>query len=99
VVDDRNVYDGGKYADQYSGHRIYYKRGSGKYSLGNMHQVNSMEELETLINTPTAKLPKKARGSLPPPPPRSRDKARKERNKDKLREQAKLRRERAKEAQ
>lgn len=113
VVDDRKTYDNGKNAENYSGHRLYYKRGSGRYSLSQMHKVKDEAELSRLVKTPDEELPEKARGSLPPPPPikelrekaakasesrKTRDKARKERNKDVLREQARARAEKARKA-
>lgn len=111
VVDKRATYQSGIHKDGYSGHELYYKRGSGRYALSKMHKVKNMAELKTLINTPDKKLPEKARGKLPPPPPinklkeaaakasesrKTRDKARKERNKDKLKAQAAARAARAK---
>lgn len=110
-LDERANFADGQYKEYYSGHHIYYRRGSGKYSLSNMHKVESWEELKKLLDMPDSKLPEKARGSLPPPPPieelkakakaasesrKARDKARKEKNKDKLREQARARAEKRK---
>jgi len=106
VVDKRNEYGGGAYAQNYSGHDLYYKRGSGRYALSKMHKVSSPAELKKLLDTPDSQLPAGAKGQLPPPPPVSklkkaakvahesrsaRDKARKERNKDVLRQQARSR--------
>jgi hypothetical protein len=106
AVDERATYGEGAYADSYSGHRLYYKRGSGRYSLSQMYPVRSESELTRLLNMPSDQLPEKASGQLPPPPPvdklrekaakasesrKARDKARKERNKDVLRAQARAR--------
>lgn len=112
VVDERATHDNGSNKDNYSGNRIYYKRGSGRYSLSTMHPVKDEAELKKLINTPDSKLPESARGSLPTDKTELdnlrkaaaqasesrtvRDKARKERNKDKLREQARARAAKAK---
>lgn len=62
IIDDRHVYNGGKNKDLHSGNRLYYKRGVGSYRLGSMHAVKDHKELKTLIDTPTAKLPAKAKG-------------------------------------
>lgn len=111
AVDDRGSYEGGINKENYSGNRLYYKRGSGAYSLKEMHPVKDEKELAALIKADAKDLPPAARGKLPPPPPlkelkakakraaegrKARDKARKERNRDLLREQAKARREKAK---
>ena len=89
--------------EAYSGHPIYYKRGSGAYSLSQMHKAKDYAELKRLILMPDDKLPEAARGTLPPPPPlkelqakaardsesrRRRDKIRKERNRELLNRQA-----------
>lgn len=107
VVDKRKSYDGGAYADNYSGHEIYYKRGSGAYALSKMHKVKNPAELKKLLDMDMKDLPKEARGKLPPPPPpaklrasadkasearKARDQARKLRMRDVLREQARARR-------
>jgi hypothetical protein len=99
VSDEREGYEGGVHSENYSGHQLYYKRGSGRYSLSQMHKVSSPAELKRLLNTPDKDLPDKAKGKLPPPPPLeklreaaekahsaryNRDKARKEKNKEKL---------------
>lgn len=65
AVDERGTYEGGAYKDNYSGHRMYYKRGSGRYSLSQMHPVSSVAELNRLSRLPDSQLPEKARGSLP----------------------------------
>jgi len=72
VYDDRKTYDSGSNSENFSGNRIYYKRGSGRYSLSQMHPVKSESELRDLILAPTRELPIAARGSLPPPPPVSK---------------------------
>jgi hypothetical protein len=106
VVDDRETYNNGENKANYSGNRLYYRRGSGRFALSTMYAVKDAAELKRLIALPDHKLPEKARGSLPPPPPvaklreaaakasegrKARDAARKERNKDVLREQARAR--------
>lgn len=113
AVDERASYSGGEYKDNYSGHRIYYKRGSGRYPLSKMYKVKDEAELKRLIALPEEKLPEAARGRLPPPPPldelrekaakdsaarKARDKARKERNADLLLAQARARAQAKKEA-
>lgn len=65
VVDERATYSGGEYQGSYSGNRLYYKRGSGRYALTQMHPVKSFAELNRLLKTPDAALPDKARGRLP----------------------------------
>jgi hypothetical protein len=65
AVDHRDRYGGGQYADGYSGHEVYYKRGSGPYALSKMHPVGSAAELRRLIAAPDSELPEAARGSLP----------------------------------
>lgn len=106
VVDDRETYDDGANKKNFSGNRLYYKRGSGRYALGKMYPVKDEAELKKLILMADDKLPEAAQGTLPPPPPvdklketaakasesrKARDAARKERNKDLLREQARAR--------
>lgn len=68
VIDDRHQYEGGAHKDKHSGHRIYYRRGSGRYSLSTMHQVRNMAELKRLIRADEAQLPEKAKGALPSDP-------------------------------
>lgn len=65
VVDDRDAYAGGEFAGNFSGHGLYYKRGSGRYSLSKMHRVKDDAELRKLIAAPDDKLPEAARGALP----------------------------------
>lgn len=65
VVDERGTYADGAYNHKYSGHRLYYKRGSGRYTLSNMHQVRTWGELYALSKLPDEELPPKARGRLP----------------------------------
>lgn len=104
--DRRDTYQGGIHKDSFSGHNIYYKRGSGRYALSKMYKVKDEAELKKLINMPDSKLPAAAKGKLPPPPPisklregaakasesrKARDAVRKARNKDKLRDQARAR--------
>lgn len=67
VFDDRNIavdLDTGAFIgnrEAWSGHRLYYRRGAGAYTLGGMYQVGSWEELRRLIRMPDAELPPKAR--------------------------------------
>lgn len=107
VRDVRDSYEGGAYSGSYSGHGLYYKRGSGRYALSKMYKIKDEGELRRLLNMKDEDLPEKARGSLPSSKEelaklkesaskaaesrKTRDKARKERNKDKLREQARAR--------
>jgi hypothetical protein len=65
AVDDRQNYEGGIHADKFSGNRMYYKRGAGRYSLSMMHQVRSMAELRRLMKMKDEDLPEAARGALP----------------------------------
>ena len=65
VVDERDTYNNGAHAEHYSGHRMYYKRGSGRYTPSQMHPVSSNAELRRLIRTPDDQLPEKAKGGLP----------------------------------
>lgn len=65
AVDDRAKYEGGAHAENYSGNTTYYKRGSGRYSLSQMHPVSGPAELKALVAAPDSKLPAAARGSLP----------------------------------
>lgn len=65
VVDERDVYEDGAHAHKYSGHKLYYKRGSGRYTLGNMHKVSTWGELHALSDLPYEELPEKAKGQLP----------------------------------
>jgi len=65
AVDERLTYQGGEHAENHSGHDLYYKRGSGRYRLSQMHKVSSATELKRLIAMPDHELPEKARGSLP----------------------------------
>jgi hypothetical protein len=65
AVDERATYEGGAHAENYSGNRLYYRRGAGRWSLASMHKVKDMGELRRLMNTPDADLPAMARGSLP----------------------------------
>jgi len=50
VIDDRDVFDGGKNKDQYSGHRLYYKGGVGAFRLGKMRKVKSFAELRRILS-------------------------------------------------
>lgn len=49
VVDNRDKFDGGRHADKYSGHRIYYKEGVGAFGLSTMHRASSLADLKTKI--------------------------------------------------
>lgn len=106
AVDERATYQGGEHSGNFSGHRLYYKRGSGRYSLSQMHKVSGKAELRRLLDTPDHELPDAAKGSLPSGAAveklrkaaasasesrKARDRDRKERNKDQLREQARAR--------
>lgn len=68
VADERDRYGGGEFAANYSGHRLYYKRGSGRYVLSKMHRVKDAEELARLVTMGDDELPEAARGSLPSDP-------------------------------
>jgi phage portal protein BeeE len=68
VVDERATYQSGAYKENYSGNRLYYRRGSGRYSLSSMQPVKSTAELRQLMDLPDDQLPEKARGRLPSGP-------------------------------
>lgn len=62
VVDDTKVFNAngnGKHDD--SQRKIYYRRGYGSFRIASMHEVKSFEEVKTLMNTPTRKLPAAAK--------------------------------------
>jgi hypothetical protein len=65
VVDLRHKTEGGIHAARYSGHTLYYKRASGRYSLSKMHKVDSTHDIKRLLNMPSNKLPKEAHGVFP----------------------------------
>lgn len=65
AVDERGTFGDGAHAHKASGHRLYYKRGCGRYALSKMHKVSSMKELRALIAMKDHELPEAARGSLP----------------------------------
>ncbi len=65
AVDERATYQGGAFAEKYSGNRVYYKRGSGRYSLSKMHPCKDMAEAHKLMRADDEDLPDAARGSLP----------------------------------
>lgn len=61
VFDDQKVFNGkgaGKHDD--SKRQIFYKRGFGSFRISSMYRVNSMEELQKLIETPHKDLPSSA---------------------------------------
>lgn len=108
VQDERNHYGGGEHEGKYSGHKLYYQRGSANgLSLNKMHPVKDHEELKKLLEMPYRDLPPKAKGKLPSTREdvralveraakdaearRAKDKAHKENNKEKLKEQARAR--------
>lgn len=64
AVDERATWDGGAHSDNYSGHRIYYKRGSDRYALSKMHRVSSAAELNRLLRMSDDELPEKAKGGV-----------------------------------
>jgi hypothetical protein len=68
AVDERATYEGGRYAGNYSGNRVFYKRGSARYSLSEMEPVKNPAHLRSLMVATDAELPTKARGSLPTDP-------------------------------
>lgn len=65
AMDERETYDNGSHKDNFSGHRIYYKRGAGRYSLKQMYRVKDLAELHRLIAMKDDELPEQARGDLP----------------------------------
>jgi len=64
VVDERHRYQGGAHKSNYSGHNLYYRRGSGPWTLSSMHKVSDPRELRRLVESPEHELPAKARGTL-----------------------------------
>lgn len=68
AVDERATYEGGAHAGSHSGNRLYYKRGSGRYSLSKMYPVKSKAELKRLLKMSDEELPELARGALPSDP-------------------------------
>jgi hypothetical protein len=65
AVDERATYEGGAHAGSFSGHQMYYKRGSGRYALSKMEPVKDEAHLRQLIAAPDKDLPARAKGSLP----------------------------------
>ena len=61
VTDDRDVFDGGKNKDQYSGNKLYYKRGGGSFAVNGMHPVKDHAEMARLMELPDDKLPELAK--------------------------------------
>ena len=58
VIDDQNVFNAnGPGKHDKSKRKIFYRRGYGSFRVPTMHQVKSLEELKTLLNTPNEKLP------------------------------------------
>jgi len=49
VIDDRDIFAGGANKDQYSGHRIYYKKGVGAFRLNTMQKIKSFAELKRVL--------------------------------------------------
>lgn len=62
VFDDHKIFNAhgeGKHGDD-ADRTIYYRRGYGSFRIANMHKVESMDELRTMIDTPHGDLPKAA---------------------------------------
>ena len=58
VIDDQDVFNAnGPGKHDKSKRKIFYRRGYGSFRVPTMHQVKSIEELKTLLNTPNEKLP------------------------------------------
>lgn len=49
VVDERDTFDEGANATQFSGHKIYYRKGVGSYNLSQMLRVKDIQQLRQLI--------------------------------------------------
>ena len=45
---------------QYSGNKLYYKRGGGSFTIDGMHPVESHAEMKRLMDLPDNQLPLKA---------------------------------------
>lgn len=74
VFDDKQAFNAnGAGKHDHSKREIYYKRGAGSFRISSMHKVGSVEELNTLMDTPSAELPKAAQ----PPASYAEPKARK----------------------
>lgn len=65
AIDHRDRFAKGAYAENHSGHELYYKRGAGAYALSKMHKVADHDELNRLIHARDEDLPEAARGELP----------------------------------
>jgi len=61
LIDDRDIWEGGRWKHLWSGHKILYRRGCASYPQGTMHPVKNIRELVSLILSPDEKLPEKAR--------------------------------------
>lgn len=62
VLDDSKVYNAnGPGQHDESKRVILYRRGAGSFRLSKMHVCKDMEEVKTLMNTPTKKLPEGAK--------------------------------------
>jgi hypothetical protein len=60
VPDDRDEWEGGAHAHLFSGHKLYYRRGVGSFSVAAMYPVPSYSQLRQLLDTPDAQLPEPA---------------------------------------
>ena len=49
ITDDRDTFEGGTHAQQYSGHRMYYRRGVGAFRLKGMTPVRDAKHLLELM--------------------------------------------------
>lgn len=61
ATDDRDVFDGGANAHQFSGNKLYYKRGGGSFALSGMHPCKDQAEFRAMMDLPDDQLPEKAR--------------------------------------
>ena len=57
VMDDRDVWEDGAHVALFSGHKLYYRRGVGSFSVKAMYPVKSYAELKELLEMPDDQLP------------------------------------------
>lgn len=68
MIDHRDNYADGVHSANYSGHRLYYKRGCASYSVSMMYKVKDEAELRKLLEMKEHELPELARGTFPTTP-------------------------------
>lgn len=68
VIDHRDTYGSGKFANRFSGHHMYYKRGTGPFRMKAMYPVKDEAELARLVRMKDEDLPEIARTPAGWPP-------------------------------